>query len=280
MPKTRGKNKKGSFFRVLFIVFGLAGMGWGLLAGCSNHTPFDAGYPGLTPTPNVTPVYPAPTTVPNRALVANFNGGSPQINPNLLEMGNPPSYVLKTPGAVTAVNNFPSDITLSTYAPQATSSGLFPYAFHVQGTLTDPANASYPAVELEAQMEGGSQYNGSFFSGVEFYLLVSSADNTTKRDFSIPVLQTQGPPQGTCTGANGTCYDNFAINLSPTPGQWTLFTIPFNSLTQAYAGVVTNPPTFTGANLQQMLWLQWEEGRNNMSGTSTIDYWVGDIQFY
>jgi hypothetical protein len=49
---------------------------------------------------------------------------------------------------------------------------------------------------------------------------------------------------------------------------------------QGYTGVITNPPTFSGANLQQMLWLQWEESRNNTAGSSNVDFSVDDIEFY
>lgn len=272
----------GKALRLLLAILGSAGLGWALLAGCTNHTPFDSSYPGLTPTPNVTPVYPAPTSVPNRALVANFDNNSPLVNPNLMEMNNKPTYILKTAGSVTAVNNFPSNITGFGGSVQLGGANGTPYAFRVQGTLTDSGNATYPAAELEAMMEGGNLYDGSFFTGVKFYLKIAAADTTTKRTFSIPVYQTQGTPQGGCVGGNaGGCYDNFAFDLTAgTSGQWKAFNIPFSSLAQAYAGVVTNPPTFTGANLQQMLWLQWEESRNNTAGTSSIDYSVDDIEFY
>jgi hypothetical protein len=277
--------KRYSFTGAVFCVVVLAGLGWAILPGCKSQTPFDAvGYPGLTPTPSVTPVYPAPTFIPNRDIVCNFNGNSALINPNLMEMNNPSGgYVLKTGGSVTGVNNTPSAILLSVDQVEPGGPNGFAYAYNIKGTITDPGNASYPAMELEAQMEGGTNlYDGSFFTGVQFYLKIAADDNTTKRDFSIPVYQTQGSPQGGCVGAAaGGCYDNFTFNLSSgTSGQWEVFTIPFTSLAQAYAGVVTNPPTFSGANLQQMLWLQWEESRNNQIGTSTIDYWVGDIAFY
>jgi hypothetical protein len=280
-PKGCGEwNKIGS--KSLLALLAVAGMGLVILAGCNNHTPFDtAGFPGSTPTPNVTPVYEAPTLVPNRALVANFDNNSPVINPNLMEMSNPPNYVLVTPGSVSAVDNFsgaPVNMILNGVVQAGGANGTA-YCFHVTGSFTDPGNSSYPAAELEAQMEGGSQYSGIFFSGVKFYLLIASGDNTTKRDFSIPVYQTQGSPAGGCNGSG--CYDNFAFDLSSgTSGQWKAVSIPFSSLVQGYTGVITNPPTFSGANLQQMLWLQWEESRNNTAGSSNVDFSVDDIEFY
>lgn len=275
----QSSKQSGKAAGLLLVVVGSAGLGWAVLAGCTNHTPFESGYPGLTPTPNVTPVYLAPTMVPNKTLVANFDNNSPLINPNLMEMNNAPSYNLKAAGSVTAVNNFTSDLTGFTGVVQA---GGFnsPYCFRVTGTLYDPGTNTFPAAELEAQMEGGNLYDGSFFSGVKFYMLIGSDDTATKRDFSIPVYQTQGTPQGGCVGGNaGGCYDNFTVNISAPSGQWVSFNVPFNTLVQAYAGVVTVPSTFSGANLQQMLWLQWEESRNNTPGTSTIDYAVDDIEF-
>lgn len=283
--KILGGWNPGPAFRVLFALLATVAMGWGVLAGCSSKTPFDAaGYPGLTPTPNVTPVYAAPTFIPNKDLVCDFTNGV-TINPNLMEMNNPPSYTLnnKSIAAVTAVNNFTSNI-IPSFAGVLQSGPNGSYAFGAQGTLTDPGTATYPAMEIEAMMEGGTApYDGSFFKGVQFYLKIAADDNTTKRDFSIPVKQTQGTPQGTCAGGNaGGCYDNFTFNLSSgTAGGWEFFIIPYTSLAQAYAGVVTKPdPNFGGQNLQQMLWLQWEEGRNNEAGTSTFDYWVANISFY
>jgi hypothetical protein len=287
IPQLRTQNPTLKTSGHLPSILGLAailGTGFALFAGCTSKTPFDAaGFPGLTPTPNVTPVYPAPTLVPNRALVANFNNGSVAINPNLMEMNNPPNYVLNLAGMVTLVNNFPSNIVVSVASAQLGGTDGSPYAFNGQGTITDPGNATYPAIELEAQMEGGKNYDGSFFTGVQFYLKIAADDNTTKRDFSIPVAQTEGVlAGGTCTGTNGACYDNFTTDLSSgTAGQWKAFNIPYSSLAQAYAGVITTPdPHFGGQNLQQMMWLQWEESRNNQAGTSHFDYWVDNIEFY
>lgn len=282
-PAERG----GKAAYLLLAFFGSAGLGLAILAGCTNGTPFNSAYPGLNPTPNVTPVYLAPTAVPNRNLVCNFDNGTTLINPYLMEMNNPPNYVLKFDGSVTAVNNFGAAITFIPAVPHAVlggPNGSSPYAFQVYGTVTDLGNAQYPAVELEVPMEGGTNlYDGSFFSGVKFYLKIAGDDNTTKRDFSIPVYQTQGLPQGGCVGGNsGGCFDNFTTDLTAgTGGQWKSFSIPFSSLQQAYAGVVTTPnPNFAGQNLQQMLWLQWEESRNNTAGTSTFDYWLAAVSFY
>jgi hypothetical protein len=282
--KTAGTGEGPWAVLALFVLFLAGGIGCGILPGCTNKTPFDGGFQGLTPTPSFTPPYPAPTTVPNRNQVDTLNSGSPSasINPNLIEMNNPPGYVLKTAGAITAVNNFASSVSIIFNGVQAAGPSGFPNAFMAQGTINDPGNNTYPAMELEAQMEGGNEYDGSFFSGVQFGLFIGTDDTTTKKDFSIPVLQTQGPPLGRCVGGNaGGCYDNFMYDLTSSPsGQWLLVNIPFSSLQQAYAGVVTNPPTFKGANLQQMLWLQWEESRNNTIGISNFHYGVCDISFY
>src|SRR5579871_3311119 len=268
--------KQGTKTRLLLWVLGSAGLGLAVLAGCTNSTPFNSGYPGP---------YPVLNTVPNKNLVCNFNGGTTQINPNLMEMNNPPSYNLRVGGAVTAVDNFGAALSFSvTQAVLGGPSSSSPYAYRVSGTLAVLGNAQYPAVELEVPMEGGTNlYDGSFFSGVNFYLKIAGDDTTTKRDFSIPVFQTQGLPQGGCLGGNaGGCFDNFTFDLTGgTGGQWKAFSIPFTSLQQAYAGVVTQPTaSFAGQNLQQMLWLQWEESRNNTAGTSTFDYWLADVSFY
>ncbi len=251
----------------------LLGMGFAVFVGCNAKTPFDSGYSGP---------YSAPNTVPNRKLVCDFETGLPSINGNLMEMSNAPSYVLKTAGSVTAVNNFPANVVLAFAGIMAGGANGSSYAFQVVGTLTDQGTSTYPAIDLEAPIEGGNLYDGSFFTGVKFYMKIANDDQTTKRTFSVPVYQTQGSPQGGCVGGNaGGCYDNFAFDISAgTGGQWKLFNIPYTSLAQAYAGVKTVPPTFSGANLQQILWLQWEESRNNTAGTSHIDFWVDDIELF
>ncbi|HUO56641.1 MAG TPA: hypothetical protein VMV05_00545 [bacterium] len=252
--------------------------------------------------------YPAPTTVPNRSLVVNFDApqtpgttptpwsNSVSINANLFESNNFPTYTLKTapanpfPASVTMVNNFktnvfgPSGVTTTSpiglvQAPGANSS---PLAFHETGTIIDRGDFVYPSLDLQARLEGGNFFDASHFTGVKFMLKVGNADTTTHRQFNIPVYQTQAVDGGGgCTDGPRLCYDHFAADFSAgTGGQWKQFSYLFSDLHQLVAGSIPNPPTLTGINLQQVLWLQWQEGRNNNPGVSSIDLWIDDVELY
>ena len=270
-------------------------VGWMITLGCQSKPPLLG-------------TYADPATVLNRSLVANFDtlpftcpaiqpssgpvttySGSPvttySINPNLFEMNNPngtPPYVLTTTlGTVVLINNFPAFVTAAG-AMEAPGAGGSSYAFHETGTLKDLGDFSYPSLDLQAQMEAGSEFNASHFTGVKFMMKVGPADTALHRIFSVPVFQTQAVAGGGgCTAGPRLCYDHFAADFSAgTGGQWKQFSYDFSALHQLVAGAIPNPPTLSGVNLQQVLWLQWEEGRNNTAGTSAIDLWVDDIEFY
>jgi hypothetical protein len=86
---------------------------------------------------------------------------------------------------------------------------------------------------------------------------------------------------GGCTQGPKLCYDHFAADYSAGTGrQWKQYSYLFSDLHQLVAGAIPNPPTLSGANLQQVLWLQWEEGRNNSPGTCTLDLWIDNVEFY
>ena len=79
--------------------------------------------------------------------------------------------------------------------------------------------------------------------------------------------------------------ENFVMTILRTiagalAGNGIQFSYLFSDLHQLVAGAIPNPPTLSGVNLQQVLWLQWEEGRNNTPGNSTIDLWIDDVEFY
>jgi len=253
--------------------------------------------------PTYTPVYEPPFITPNRLRVADFEGGVPAINPTLFNPSNPcppaptpvPTlgcYAMSLPGAVTFVNNFgnpgASSATIynSSVAPDFSIPGsgvLAPgaegsiNAFHAYGRVTDGGDAKYPTLDLQAQVNSGAPYDASFFSGVRFYLKVGLADNATKRIFAVPLFATQGTPSGGCTS---NCYDHFFVNYESTNGAWRLFNVDFLSMGRQGFGAGLTPPTLSGDNLKQVLWLMWQEGRNNTAGSSIVDLWVDSIEFY
>jgi hypothetical protein len=52
------------------------------------------------------------------------------------------------------------------------------------------------------------------------------------------------------------------------------------TLTRGGWGNAIVPTTFTGINLQQLLELEWQFGRNGSKGTSYVDYWVDECEFF
>jgi hypothetical protein len=244
------------------------------------------------------------------------------INPDLFELNNPSpnssgiSYALKdepplvssgNKAAFMVVNNFPAlasavttgnvqgpglqailwDSSISAFVTVGSDTESLGangdlYAFHENAAVTDLQDFEYPAIDLQAQFEGGNFYDASDWHGVQFMMKVGPGDTATHRTFSIPVYQTQAVAGGGgCTAGPKLCYDHFAADYSAgTGGQWKQFNYLFSDLHQLVAGAIPNPPTLSGVNLQQVLWLQWEEGRNNLAGISTIDLWIDQIEFY
>jgi len=283
-----------SSFKVLFAVLALVGMAF--LSACDTRLPAAIPvnpWPELS-NPTVTPVYDPPSMTPDRLVVADFdNNGSDKINPALFNPSNPcppaptpiPTvgcYGMALLGAVTVVNNFgnpgASQAVTTSWGPvSAMGAEGTTYGFRVQGSVTDGGDAVYPTLDLQAQVNGGALYDASFFSGVRFYLKVMPADDATKRIFAIPTFATQGSPSGGCTS---NCYDHFFMNYENTNGAWRLYNVDFLSLGRQGFGAPLTPNNLAGNNLKQMLWLMWQEGRNNAAGTSTIDFWIDSIEFY
>ena len=85
-----------------------------------------------------------------------------------------------------------------------------------------------------------------------------------------------GPP----SAASNACYNNFGYAYGNTGGNWQLVVLPFSSLTRGNYGSALTPPTLSGANLQQIVGLQWSEGGNNVPGTVNVDFYVDEIQFF
>lgn len=275
-------------------LFLVAGIGISVLVGCQN------GVPALG-------VYGAPVSQINRDLVADFNlanlvstvpavqpvqgpvtnnagavvEGYP-INPNLFEMSNPPSYTLKTPGSVTVLNNFTAYNTLISWGLYGPGANGAAYGYRMYGTVTDLGDSTFPELDLCAYPEGGAFYDVSNFTGVQFYLKISSDDSALQRHFSIPVYQTVAVAGGGgCTAISTQCYDHFAADVTDgTDGQWAFFRYNFSDLKQLVAGAIPTPPTLSGTNLQQVMWLQWGGSRNNKAGKSFVDMSVDAISFF
>jgi len=119
-------------------------------------------------------------------------------------------------------------------------------------------------------------------TGAKMFTRKYSADDATKRRFSIATAPTLPPGDDITCGACklSQCRNNFGVGLSPElDGNWNTNSIPFTSLTQesGYGKVI--PADFAGHE-SEVIWLQWEAGRNNNAGTCNVNYYLDNVVFY
>lgn len=152
-------------------------------------------------------------------------------------------------------------------------------AIHLYGNIKDNNDGQYPSFQLEGKLRGGNYFDGLQYgyTGVRFYLKTGVGDNCPYRRFNVPVGGTTPPAGGGYCATN--CYGHFGTSLSATNGAWQQKTFPFTSLTRAFGNPLT-PPTLTGKNLQELLEVQWQFGRNGSAGTSYVDYWIDQVEFF
>jgi hypothetical protein len=157
-------------------------------------------------------------------------------------------------------------------------------AIHVFGNIKDNSDGQYPAFELDGIFGTGSYLDGTTFLGVRFYYKTGSADTCPFKRFNLPIAATSPVSMGGICTSN--CFDHFGANLVATSDIWVQKKYFFNAtlgspaLTRSGWGTIITPTTLTGTNLQQLLAVQWQEGRNGSSGTSYVDYWVDEVEFF
>ena len=137
-------------------------------------------------------------------------------------------------------------------------------------------------LDLCAYPEGGSFFDARNFTGVQFYLKIANDDTALQRHFAIPVYQTIATAGGGgCTSGPRLCYDHFAADVTGgTNGEWQFFRYNFTDLKQLVSGAIPTPPSLSGTNLEQIMWLQWSGSRNNHPGQSVVDMSVDEISFF
>lgn len=236
--------------------------------------------------------YAPPSSQFNYTLVSNFEGNlnpTPEpthgVNSHLFETG-VPGNVVQEAGWWTPVNNFPTleNCIMTIQAPGANGTAL---SCHMSGGVTDMGDGTYPSVSIIAYLDVSNPppykaYHAGFFTGVKFYLNITKLDTATDRHFYIPTTQEQVPPVGTCT-AGTKCYNYFGTPTGWLPNGtngWTQFTYNFTDLAPTPYGLIPSPSTLTGVNLDQVLGLEFAEGRANSKGTANIDLWVDEVYFY
>jgi len=233
--------------------------------------------------------YQAPSSLPNYYLVSNFEGNlnpTPEptnaVNSHLFETG-VSGNVVQEPGLWAPINNFPTleNCIMTITGPGANGTAL---ACHLSGSVTDNADGTYPSVALIGYLDISNPppykaYHAGFFTGVKFYLNITAADTATSRYFYVPTTQEQVPPVGTCT-AGTKCYNYFGFAFTAPTNGWKAESFDFTSLVPTPYGQIPSPPTLTGVNLDQVLGLEFAEGRANSKGVANIDFWMDEVYFY
>jgi hypothetical protein len=232
----------------------------------------------------------APNSTPNYTLVCNFDNGawlgtgSANTSSNLYEVG-VAGNIVQAAGTWGIINNFPANENAFMTVVTGGANGT-PQAAHISGAVTDLGDGTYPSIAFEGYLDTASgaphnAYNMSFFTGVKFYINFTSSDTTTSRFFYIPTTQEAKSPQGDCTAATG-CYNYFGYTFpTASTNGWVQYSFNFaTDLAPTPYGIQPNPATFTGVNLQQVLGLLWQVGRQNAAGTSNVDFYVDEVYFY
>jgi hypothetical protein len=155
-------------------------------------------------------------------------------------------------------------------------------AIHLFGNITDYSDGQYPSFQLEGILSKG-YYDGSAFSGVNFYYKTGTADTCSFRRFNLVIAQTQQDIKGGTCPSN--CFDHYGYNLNETYGVWKQAKYYYNTTLGSPAlsrngwGYPTGI-TLSGIYLKQIIELQWQFGRNGTKGTSYVDYWVDEVEFF
>src|SRR5579871_3917253 len=210
-------------FKIFLAVLGGLALGW---MGC--QTSFPTSY--------------LSTNGPSVSMVCDFESGL-SVNPNLAEADRQGNHV-KTAGGIVGTGS--PNVTPLIVAPGANNTGHCVW-LNSPVVTPPPPNNSYQAVQFVIPIDSASftingsnfnVYDASLFSGIKFYLKVMGDDTAAVRSFSIPVLQTSTPPNGTCNAAatSNACYNGFAYSYGSTGGNWQLVTLPFASLTRGNYG--------------------------------------------
>jgi hypothetical protein len=239
----------------------------------------------VTATETATPI-PATQVSDFQSFGIGSNGTGVIINPTLV------NYVSGSAGFTTYVN--PSAPTNGVLNPSAVvqsgyGNGSDTYAARVNATWTDPANATYPAAQMLANLYSGTKWYviPPGLTGVKFYLNVVTMVSTTAAPapsfaFQIPLASTvQNNNGGLCSAS---CYDNFSKSLPTSTAGYVLITVPFSSMARGGFGSSIAPCSQTnvydGCNNQNVMQLEWTSASNNNSGNYSVDYRVDDVTFY
>ena len=194
------------------------------------------------------------------------------MNPNLLNSGGLGTWTLES-WAGNAVN-YPFVFT-----DGAGALGTAGY-MHAFGPINDAGNGTYPAFLLKGFLHGGTSYDASSFTGIQFYYNVNAADTCNFRRFNIATAWTLPAAEG----GNGTCtlcYDHYGANFpAGSTGGWALKSYAFTSLQRQGFEAPVLPTSMPTSMTTDFIHLEVEHGRNGLAGTSTVDFATDEWSFF
>jgi hypothetical protein len=302
-----------SNFKVILLALGAGTLLW---AGCKTQTPL-TGPSALSVSTDLFVI--TSTTFsgnPKLPLVTAANAGQPLGTTTLgagTYLGGLRSYpvpiqVIATPVVINGLTYTPGSgpvqptdggngvpaFCCSSVVP----SGLpqFPYAIQINSWIDDPecsceqpGTSNYDSEDLEnfPNYSGttGPIYNVSPFAGIQFYINVAAVDSAPVKQFHVFTTQTEKPTLGDCLQPAAPfltdCTDDFYYDYSAIPrGQWVFVQERWTNMKQNGYGSTPNPPTLSGAELEQVTGFLWEEGNSAIAGPVTINFEVTGAQFF
>jgi len=184
--------------------------------------------------------------------------------------------------------------------PNANPSGIntTATAAHLLGTLKDPGNASYPEATLQGRFNVAPAcdrtdprnlskcvfYDASSFTGLRYMVRIASADTAVKRRFKMTIANTVPVANGgfciACGLPGGGCWNAFGGDFTVPRDTWVQQSYTFATMTREAWGCAIIPASFSGINLKQLIGLDWCASRDNVLGTSLIDFWVDEVEFF
>lgn len=260
------------------------------------------------------PAIPAVVATPlPSSVISNFNNGSLNMNPTLLN-GDGGYFLSETYGGAAGHPNMIDGSNNPNILVPNPGDGSA-YAVHVYGAQTDPLPTTYPAMEVFGFLKNDSSnlpssdwYNitqppaGSFpYKGIRMDVKilpystaggVTVGDNNPQKRFAlataytVPSTTDQG---GTCPPPFSTnCYNYFWIpgNLPTTNPAvndgWEPVSFLFSSF-KADSGYGNDSGDTFASNAifpQQVIFLLWKFGDNGAGATTYTDFWFDNVEFY
>jgi hypothetical protein len=197
-------------------------------------------------------------------LMGDFEDGTTSMNPKLYSSNE---------GSWMATNG--SEI-LSGFIAAGGANGTT-RAAHLRGMVVDTGDFSYPALVLQGKFHANGNYDASLFIGVRFYYKNAPDDKAHRSRFSVAIAPTVSSSEG------GSCLDqcgnHYGANINPS-AEWTQVSYKFGDLAREQGWGATVTPPGLPDHLQELVYLKWEHGANNVKGTFMMDYSIDEVEFF